>query len=272
MDKKEIESSAIEYKGKKLIFYYSGTTLGIMKDARPTTIPGFKPSKVSDRYVDMLPGSLENATSYDFPVQYWPLDISADPDGPRSKTPRPDLLDKMIEAGKELENQGVKLISTDCGFYAYYQDEVANALNVPFASGGLMPVPLVSRIIGSKKRVGIITWNSRVLTKKHLEGAGINDSIKYAIIGYETYREKREKEGIAGAINKLNMLEEDLTDAAKKLVEKYPDIGAIVLECTAFGPAGYAVQKATGLPVFDVVGLLNYVGKACVRSPPKTQP
>jgi hypothetical protein len=242
-----------------------------MKDARPSIFYGIPAPAVTDRYADMVPGTLENATSYDFPVQYWPLDISADPRGPRTKTPRKDLLNRMIEAGKELENQGVKLISTDCGFYAYYQDQAANALNVPFASGGLLPVPLVSRIIGSKRKVGIITFDSRALTKKHLAGAGIDDSINYTVIGYETYFEKRQKEGIPGAIVNLKMLEEDLTDAVKKLISKYPKIGAIVLECTAFGPAGYAIQKATGLPVFDVVQLLNYLGKACVRSSPKTK-
>ena len=243
--------------------YYAGTTLGIMKDARPDDHPYSHP--VSERYFSMLPGTLEHATSYDFPVQYWPLDISADYDGPRTKTPRADLMDRMIEAGQELERQGVKLVSTDCGFYSYYQDEVANALNVPFCSGGLMPVPLVSRLIGSNKRVGIITWNSRVLTKKHLAGAGIDDSIKYAVIGYETYREKRMKEGTSRAIAKIELLEADLVDAAKKLLAKYPDIGAFVLECTAFPPAAYAIWKATGLPVFDVVGILNWIGKSVVR-------
>lgn len=266
---KEIENTAVDVKGKKLYFFFSGTTLGIMKDARPYNFYGVLPPPVPDRYSDQAPGTLENATSYDFPVQYWPIDISADPSGPRNKTPRQDLLDRLIESGKELENQGVKLISTDCGFYAYYQDEVANALNVPFASGALLAVPLVSRIIGSNRRVGIITFDSRFLTKKHLAGAGIDDSIKYAIIGYETYFKKWQDEGKRGkAVFNLQMLEADLIDATKKLISEYPDIGAIVLECTGFGPAGYSIQKATGLPVFDVVQLLNYLGKACVRSTP----
>ena len=256
---------------KKDQLYYAGTTLGVMKDARPDDHSYARP--VATRYFSMLPGTLENGTSYDFPVQYWPLDISADYDGPRTKTPHVDLGKRMIEAGQELERQGVKLVSTDCGFYAYFQDEVARALGVPFCSGGLMPVPLVSRIIGSDRRVGIVTWNSRALTKKHLAGAGIDDSIKYAVVGYETYREKREKEGTnaKAAVTNLKMLEEDLVDAVKKLIVQYPDIGAIVLECTAFPPAAYAIWKATGLPVFDVVGLLNYIGKAVVRKPPRSE-
>jgi hypothetical protein len=253
--------------GKKNQLFYAGTTLGIMKDVRPLAITGTT-TPVPQRYSYALPGSLENATSFDFPVQYWPLDISEDfLDGPITKTPHPDLLLRMIEAGKELESQGVKLISTACGFYAYFQGEVANALNVPFCSGSLMSVPLVSRIIGSNKRVGIIAANSRALTKKHLAGAGIDNSVKCAVIGYETYIEKREKEGISkrDAMSNLEMLEEDLVDAAKKLIAQYPDVGAIVLECTAFPPAAYAIWKATGLPVFDVVGLLNWIGKSVVR-------
>jgi Asp/Glu/hydantoin racemase len=64
---------------------------------------------------------------------------------------------------------------------------------------------------------------------------------------------------------RLEMLEEDLVSASKGLIQKYPDVGAIVLECTAFPPAAYAVQRATGLPVFDIVMLLNWIGNAVVR-------
>jgi hypothetical protein len=267
-----------EDRKEKVQLIHSGQTLGIMNDAITVKAASQQPfhplnAPVSNRYAYKLPGAVKNASSYDFPVQYWPLDISADPSGPRTKTPSPNLADKMIRVGKELERQGVKGISTDCGFYAYFQDEVANALHVPFCSGGLMVVPLVSRLIGSNKRVGIMTWNSRILTKKHLVGAGIDDSIKIAVTGYETYREKRiqedthTKEG-RSLQNNREILEEDLVDAAQKLVAKHPDIGAIVLECTAFPPAAYAIWKATGLPVFDVVGLLNWLGKSVVRKRP----
>ena len=49
---------------------------------------------------------------------------------------------------------------------------------------------------------------------------------------------------------------------AKRMVEENPDVGAIVLECTNMPPFTMAVQKATGLPVFDIIGLIKYVHDA----------
>ncbi len=41
----------------------------------------------------------------------------------------------------------------------------------------------------------------------------------------------------------------DVTEAAKKLVQDHPEVGAIVFKCTNMSPYAGSVQKATGLPV-----------------------
>jgi len=251
-------------------FFYSGQVIGIIKETRTTEFFKKTFGKVPENYKeDFLPGSLENATSFEYPVQYKALDISRFPEGPRTLNPSPELGRLLVEKAKEFEREGVKVISTDCGFYVYFQDEIAEAVNIPVCTSALLMVPLVSKLIGKNKRVGIITWDSRVLSKEHLRRAGIDESIKIAVIGYEKWREKRSPMFHADARlppeKRLEMLEEDLVEAAKELTQEYPDIGAIVLECTAFPPAAYAVQRATGLPVFDVVMLLNWVCHAVVR-------
>ena len=50
-------------------------------------------------------------------------------------------------------------------------------------------------------------------------------------------------------------LEEELVAAAQELVNKYPQVGAIVLECTQLPPFAKGIQKAVGLPVYDVYTL-----------------
>ena len=255
----------------KVGFFYSGQVIGIIKEMR--TAEWFKKTfgEVPKVYKeDFLPGSLENAISFECPVQYKAVDISQFLEGPRTLKPTPELGQLMVEKAKELEREGVKIISTDCGFYVYFQDEMTEALNIPVCTSALLVVPLVSKLIGKNKRVGIITWDSRVLSEEHLRRAGIDDSIKIAIIGYEKWRERRGETCPLLATNlppekRLEMLEEDLVQAARELISKYHDIEAIVLECTAFPPAAYAVQRATGLPVFDVVMLLNWVYHAVVR-------
>ena len=252
-------------------FFYSGQVIGITKEMR--TAEWFKKTfgKVPKDYEeDFLPGSLENAASFECPVQYKAVDISEFPEGPRTITPAPELGKLMVEKAKEFERVGVKIVSTDCGFYIYFQDEMAEALNIPTCTSALLMVPLVSRLIGKNRRVGIMTWDSRALSKEHLRRAGIDESIKIAIMGYEGYRERRGEECPLFDMNlppekRLEMLEEDLVAAAKELISKYSDIRAIVLECTAFPPAAYAVQRATGLPVFDIVMFLNWIYRAVVR-------
>ncbi|MEO6749516.1 MAG: aspartate/glutamate racemase family protein, partial [Casimicrobiaceae bacterium] len=46
--------------------------------------------------------------------------------------------------------------------------------------------------------------------------------------------------------------------AARDLVAENPDVGAIVLECTNMPPYAAAVQRATGLPVYDIYSMINW--------------
>lgn len=148
----------------------------------------------------------------------------------------------------------------------YFQEAMANAVNIPVFSSALLQVPVVSRLIGKGKKVGIIVWDSSNLTKEHLKRAGIDESMPIVILGLETMP----AEGDANITElepekRLEVLENHLVYSAKRLVSEHPDLGAIVLECTNLPPAAAAVQKATGLPVFDVTTLLNWAYDAVVR-------
>ena len=252
--------------------YYSGQVIGILKELRTAKWFEAVMGDVLENYKDdMLPGSLENAASYDFPVQFKGVDIDEFPEGPRTPNPSPELCNLMVKKAKEFVNEGVKLITTDCGFYSYIQDEMAEAVDIPVCTSALLQVPLISKLIGKNKRIGIITWDSSALSEKHLRGAGIDESIKIAIIGYE---KMKEMDGRGCPIldtslpreKRLEILEEIIVAAAEELLSKHSDIGAFLLECTAFPPAAKAVNMATGLPVFDVVLLLNFIGHATSRN------
>jgi hypothetical protein len=45
--------------------------------------------------------------------------------------------------------------------------------------------------------------------------------------------------------------EAEVVAAARRLVARHADIGAILFECTNFPPHRAAVEAATGLPVYD---------------------
>lgn len=50
-------------------------------------------------------------------------------------------------------------------------------------------------------------------------------------------------------------MEREVLDAANQLVTNHPKVRAIVLECTNMPPFTHAVEKATGLKVWDVLSL-----------------
>jgi hypothetical protein len=57
----------------------------------------------------------------------------------------------------------------------------------------------------------------------------------------------------------VNAVQKSVVDAALQLKNDYPDLGAIVMECTEMPVYSEAVRAATGLPVFDAVDMVNWV-------------
>ncbi len=165
----------------------------------------------------------------------------------------PSLTASFVEAAKKLEARGVKAIAGDCGFIASYQRDMAKAVSVPVVSSSLILVPLVYRMLPAKKKVGILTANSEKLGEKHFNGVGWSrKDIPIAVKGMdELPPEARARFGQYKSLDPAAR-EKDFVGLAKDLVKENPDVGAIVIECTVIPPFTRAIQKATGLPVFDI--------------------
>jgi hypothetical protein len=52
---------------------------------------------------------------------------------------------------------------------------------------------------------------------------------------------------------------EQVTGVARALASAHPDVAALVLECTNLPPYAARIQRATGLPVWDAIGLVRWV-------------
>lgn len=215
-------------------------------------------------YPALILGHVSNATTYNFPVRFKIVDHST---LKSVITPSPDFtsLPVYVKAAKELEEEGVRAIATNCGFLVLFQEELAKAVDIPVFTSSLMQVPLVHRMLRRNQKVGIMTADSKALTAKHLGCAGIDVSIPIAIAGmenekefYATIREKR----FGGNFQDV---EKEVVKVAKSLISENPEVGAIVLECTELPPYALAIQEATNLPVFDMVTLVNYVYNSVVK-------
>ncbi len=170
----------------------------------------------------------------------------------------PTMVEPFIEGAKRLIARGADAITTGCGFLVLHQASLAAALPVPVATSSLMLIPLVARMLPANKKVGVLTFSARDLTPAHFIAAGAPTDIPFVGVAEDgTFR--RALRGLPTQ-DSLAAREVDVVAAARELMSRHKDIGAIVLECTNFPPHRAAVARETGLPVFDIftlIGILN---------------
>jgi hypothetical protein len=207
------------------------------------------------------PGDIGNATTWPFPVRYR-IVKGAESRRVIGETD-PALLVPFIEAAKELERDGVKMITTSCGFLACFQRELQAELGVPVLTSSLLQVPLASRIIRRDQRVAIITSRDQ-LTERHFLGTGW--SSKDVAITVTVLPQDAQMTNIYSSLvpevphpeADQAVMERELVDAASRTIADHPDVGAFVLECTNYVPYSGAVRRATSLPVFDLYTLVMH--------------
>jgi Asp/Glu/hydantoin racemase len=200
-------------------------------------------------------GDMGNAATWPFPVLYRVVP-GASPEKVVLKGAA-GLLPDFIAAAQELVRLGAEAITTNCGFLSLFQQELAAAISVPVATSSLMQVPWVQATLPPGKRVGLVTVSAATLTPQHLTAVGVPADTP--VTGTENGREffrvliKAEKEEMD-----VDLAEQDVVEAALRLVEAHPEVGAIVLECTNMPPYAAAVQAATGLPVYDIYSMITW--------------
>ncbi|MDX6378142.1 MAG: hypothetical protein QOE98_2445 [Gaiellaceae bacterium] len=201
-----------------------------------------------------IPGDVGNATTYDYPVLYKLVKgLTLD----RVLAGDETCAEPIIEAAKELEQFGVRGISSDCGFLIQYQAAVQSAVKVPVFMSSMLQIPFVAQAVGGGT-VGCLTASGERLTEWVLGLAGVAPGTKLAIRGMET--EPHFKEAILEECGYLDSdrIEEECVGAARQLQAEVPDLAALVLECSLMPPYARAIQDATGLPVFDFVTMIDY--------------
>ncbi len=204
------------------------------------------------------PGDVGNASTWPFPVRYRIVK------GAESRVVIGDgmkMLGPFTEAARELEADGVKMITTSCGFLAVAQRELQAAVRVPVLTSSLLQVPLAARLIRPDQRVAIITSRDH-LTERHFEGTGW--SSKTIPVHVTVLPEDAQMTSVYSSMvpeaprpeADPAVLESDLVGAATRTLREHPEVGAFVLECTNYVPYSGAIRRAIGLPVFDLYTLV----------------
>lgn len=199
-------------------------------------------------------GDVGNPASFPFPVRYVVVQ-GASPQRLVIEADR-SLLQPFIKAGQRLVDEGVRGIATSCGFLALFHRELQAALSVPVFSSSLLQVHMANTLLQQGQKTGIITARKESLSVQHLEAIAI-DQYPLAIVGMD-----QAEEFTSVFIHGKTTLDKqqcrlEMEQAARTLLQENPNVGAIVLECTNMGPYSKAIRNLTGLPVYDVVTMIN---------------
>ena len=214
-----------------------------------------------------LPGDIGYPGTFDFPVRYHRVPAASPHRVVQGDDPT--LLAPFVDGARQLECAGVRAITTSCGFLARFQPDLATAVRVPVLTSSLLLVPLVARLLGPDRAVGVLTIDSRALARAELEGAGIAGDAAVVVAGLEDEGASVFTRSILGDEGELDVdvCRAEHRAAGRRLVAAHPEVGAIILECTNMPPYRADVQAVTGLPVFDLTDLVRLVHASLSPNP-----
>jgi hypothetical protein len=206
----------------------------------------------------LVPGNVQHAGSFSFPVQYEVVrDVS-----PRALMEGdPRSVPQILDAARRLEQSGVTAIVGACGSFANFQREVAASLTVPVYMSILLEVPFVLRALPPQRQLGVIFARVSSYTDRVREQCGIDEPERVVAIGAEGLPAFEPVLAQAGELDS-EALELQLIELARRTLAKHPAIGAWLLQCSDLPPYSATLQRMTGLPVFDMVTLIEHVGMA----------
>ncbi len=210
-----------------------------------------------------LPGNVANAGTYNFPVRFNVLKGSTIP---QILSHDRSLLDMIIQGGQELIKDGVRAIAGACGYFGYYQQEAAAVLDVPVFLSSLLQISIIKQTLKADQQVGVICASRESLSKETLGACGVDDPSELVIAGAQDLPEFKNILNCTCHYNPAQ-LERELTGLAVELTANNPQIGALLLECSDMPPFSWAVQNATGLPVFDFITMIKWMHSAVVQQP-----
>jgi hypothetical protein len=211
------------------------------------------------------PGDIAYAATFDFPVVYKVVERATPArvvqDGAEG------LVDAFCQAARELEALGVRAICTSCGFLALHQLTLASAVRVPVFTSSLLQIPTILTSLAPRLKVGVLTISADSLGPLHFAAVGVPSLDRVVVAGLEQaealYRPIMDNRGPLD----VDAATQQVVAAAEALANAQPDLGALVLECTNLPPYAARIQAATGLPVWDAIGLVRWVHAAVRQTP-----
>lgn len=216
------------------------------------------------------PGDTGNASTWSIPARYKVipgLTVSGifEPDAGK-------MTEAVVQTARDLVREGAQLITCHCGYSIQYQEAVRNAVNVPVFLSSLLLAPFLERMLPANKALGIVVASKSVLKPEMLELAGVRpaDIGRRVVVAGLEERPAFAKTWIASDIVDnidFEAVGNDIVEGAVELVNDRSDIGVLLMECGDLPPYSAAVQRATGVPVFDYTSMVEFFIAGLNRKP-----
>lgn len=245
LDEDASKGMVTQHKGQ----YVSGYSVGILY--------------LDNCWYPVLPGNVANLSTYNFPVR-----LKKVPDCTTSRLLNGDetLVESVIKAAKELEEEGARAISSACGFFGNFQAEVAEAVDIPVYLSSVIQVPWIKTGLKRNQKIGVLTAFADGMSDRLFQQCGVNDRNSLVIKDLSNFTEFSCILENRGTFDNEKVREE-VVSAAIDMVNENPDIAAILLECSDLPPYAADIQRHVKLPVYDFISLINWVHHATSQRP-----
>lgn len=220
---------------------------------------------IEDVFYPMVPGNIVNGYTFPFPVR---LKAVEGLDCQNLFDAADGVYEMVLETCKKLEKEGVRAISGACGFFGNYQAKIAEELSVPVALSSLVQLPWIATLLKKDQTIGVLTAQKDSFTDQLLDSCGVCTELKKRLLVKDLGHEDQFScipEGRGVFDNGL--VQQEVVGKAMKILKEAPNTGAILLECSDMPPYAYAVQAATGVPVFDFTTLIRWLHSAVAQTP-----
>jgi hypothetical protein len=202
-----------------------------------------------------IPGGLSRPSTFPVETAYRTVDGAA---GLRVVGPDYAAVAGQFEStARELASSGAGFLTSNCGFAIAYQDDVQSATGLPTALSSLLLLPMLVRVYGGG--VGVLTYDGSQFDEARRAAVGWPTDVDVPIADVQqsaawlSFSNTYEVDGLD-----TEGMRRDLIETAAAFARQH-SLRAILLECTGMCPFIADVRAATGLPTYDVVGLVHFL-------------
>ena len=182
--------------------------------------------KFDNKRFPVIPGSVGNACSYDFPVRLKVIPGVEDNPFPPIRGTDGELIPEVqaiVQAAKEMEAEGVRAIALSCGFFSLIQDVVAEAVEIPVCASSLMMIPSILRMLGKDKGVCVLTASKSLLSWEFFEAVGVTKDMPVVVAGLDDSEEfNASRMGGTSLELDVDRLRDDVVTAIQEAIDRNP--------------------------------------------------